>query len=107
MKEERVSATQARIRFGELMRKVAENRQTYIVERGGEPAVVVLSVEEYKDLRQAAADRHREQAYAALEGIAQLQEAIWATEDAGQIPSAEEVIAEVRNGRHEQLDHLH
>ena len=45
-----VSATEARIRFGELMRQVVENREAIVVERGGKSHVVVISVEEYERL---------------------------------------------------------
>jgi prevent-host-death family protein len=41
-----VSATEARIHFGELMRQAVENHETTIVERGGKSHVVVMSVEE-------------------------------------------------------------
>jgi prevent-host-death family protein len=39
-----VSATEARIHFGELMRRAVEKQVPTIVERGGEPHVVILSV---------------------------------------------------------------
>ena len=45
-----VSATEARIRFGDLMRRAIESHEAIIVERGGEPHVVVLSVAENKRL---------------------------------------------------------
>jgi len=40
----RVSATEARIRFGELMRRAVEDKEAIIVERGGKLYVVVVSV---------------------------------------------------------------
>jgi prevent-host-death family protein len=46
--ERTVSATEARIHFGELMRKVVEHDETVIVERSGKPQVVVLSFDEYQ-----------------------------------------------------------
>ena len=46
-----VSATEARIRFGELIRRVVEEREPVLVERGGKPYVVLLSVEEYERLK--------------------------------------------------------
>lgn len=49
-----ISATEARVRFGELMRQVTEKGQPVIVEREGKPQVVVLSVAEYDRLRRAA-----------------------------------------------------
>lgn len=48
-----VSATQARIRFGELMRQAAETHEPVTVERDGRPYVVVLSVEAYRRLQNA------------------------------------------------------
>jgi prevent-host-death family protein len=45
-----VSATEARVHFGELLRAVAEEGTTYIVERGGKPQAVVISAEEYDEL---------------------------------------------------------
>ena len=46
-----VTATEARVRFGELMRRVVEHEETVVVEKSGEPKVVVLSVAEYERLR--------------------------------------------------------
>jgi prevent-host-death family protein len=46
-----VSATEARTRLGELMRRAVEGHETIIVERRGKPRVVILSVEEYQRLR--------------------------------------------------------
>jgi len=46
-----ISATEARIHFGELMRRVVERGEPVIVERGGKPEVVVLSIAEYERLR--------------------------------------------------------
>ncbi len=46
-----MSATEARVHFGELMRRVVEGQEPVIVERGGKPQVVVLSVAEYERLR--------------------------------------------------------
>jgi prevent-host-death family protein len=45
-----VSATEARIHFGELMREAVETNEAIVVERGGKSHVVVLSVEEYERL---------------------------------------------------------
>jgi prevent-host-death family protein len=61
-----VGATEARIRFGELMRRVAEQKTCVIVERGGKPWVVVLThhftipvlqvAEPFEDLRLNSAE---------------------------------------------------
>jgi prevent-host-death family protein len=45
-----VSATEARIHFGELMREAVETNEAIVVEHRGKPHVVVLSVEEYERL---------------------------------------------------------
>lgn len=46
-----ISATEARVHFGELMRRVAEGDETVVVERVGKPQVVVISLAEYDRLR--------------------------------------------------------
>jgi len=51
-----VTATEAQIRFGELIRRVAEDRESVIVERGGKPQAVVLSVPEYERLLKGQQD---------------------------------------------------
>lgn len=50
-----VSATEARIRFGELMRRAVETHEPITVERAGKPWVVILSVESYRRLEEARA----------------------------------------------------
>lgn len=48
-----VSATEARIHFGQLMREIVESQEAIIVERGGKPHVVLLSISEYERMRAA------------------------------------------------------
>lgn len=43
-----ISATEARIHFGELMRSVVEKGETVVVERAGKPQVVMLSIAQYE-----------------------------------------------------------
>jgi prevent-host-death family protein len=50
-----MSATQARVHFGEVLRRV-ENNETITVERGGQPMAVILSVAEYEKLRSGERD---------------------------------------------------
>jgi len=45
-----MSATEARVRFGELLRAVTERGETVIVEHHGKPAVAFVSVAEYERL---------------------------------------------------------
>ncbi len=51
---ETLSATEARVHFGQLLRRVRTTGQPVLVERGGAPQVVVLSVAEYERLRGAS-----------------------------------------------------
>jgi prevent-host-death family protein len=42
-----VSATEARVHFGEVLRGVVDKGETVVVERSGKPRAVVLSITEY------------------------------------------------------------
>ena len=92
-----VSATEARIHFGELMRQVVENHEAIIVERGGKSHVVVISVEEYERLlkRQQQGD-WKELVHGAR---AQIQVELGDRT----LPRPEEILDQVREGRDEQL----
>lgn len=46
-----VSATEVRIRFGEMIQRVNNNQETIIVERFGEPQIVLLSLIQYQRLK--------------------------------------------------------
>lgn len=52
-----ISATEARIRFGELMRLAVEKGEVVIVARGGKPYVTILPFSEYKRLREREKER--------------------------------------------------
>jgi prevent-host-death family protein len=43
----RVDAHQARTQFGQIMDRAVENNERFVVERRGEPAVVIMSVEDF------------------------------------------------------------
>jgi prevent-host-death family protein len=61
-----ISATEARVHFGDLLHRVIEGHETVLVERGGHPQVVVLSVTEYERLlSQRASEGWRDRAAAA------------------------------------------
>jgi prevent-host-death family protein len=92
-----VSATQARIRFGELMRQAVENRETIIVERGGKSHVVVLSVEEYERLIKG----QRQGDWKELVRGARAQ--IQADLGGRKLPRPDEILDLVRKERDEQL----
>jgi prevent-host-death family protein len=92
-----VSATEARIRFGELMRQAVENHETIIVERGGRSHVVVMSVEEYERLLK----RQQQGAWRELVHGARAQ--IQAELGERTLPRPEEILDQIREGRDEQL----
>lgn len=97
-----ITATEARVRFGEMMRRIAENQEAIIVERGGKPQIVMLSLSRYRQLLAAQQGRESwqeklEQAHVKL-----------ATELAGKnVPDAAEMIRQMRKTRDEQFMDLH
>ena len=46
-----ISATDARIRFGEVMKRAYSGQEHLIVEKGGIPLVVIMSVPDYEQMR--------------------------------------------------------
>jgi len=95
-----ISATEARIHFGELLRRVAQRRETVFVERGGRPQVVMLAVPEYERLISSSqAGNWRERAHEARDRIK--------AEIGGRdLPAAEGVVQQGREERDEQLDRM-
>lgn len=99
--ERTISATEARVHFGELLRRVVEEGQPVIVERGGKPQAVVLSLAEYERLR---AHDTKERRHDLLARIERLAEEISARRDGLPLtPPPEEVIRQMREERDEQL----
>ncbi|MGA6983045.1 MAG: type II toxin-antitoxin system Phd/YefM family antitoxin [Candidatus Sulfotelmatobacter sp.] len=45
--ERRVDAHVARTQFGQIMSRAIENNERFVVDRRGEPAVVIMSVEDF------------------------------------------------------------
>lgn len=52
-----VTATEARVHFGELMRQVVETGEAVTVERSGSPEVVIAPVAEWERLRALSGKR--------------------------------------------------
>jgi len=73
MVERRISATEARVHFGELLDSVSKRNDIVFVQRAGAPAVVVVSLEEWQ--------RRCEQASDPWAGIAEEMEEHWAYMD--------------------------
>ena len=96
--ERRVTATEARVHFGELLRDVSERGSVVVVERGGQAQAVVLSMDEYRRLRaretplKAWLERADEVATAIQRGLA-----------GRPMPDADELI---EAGREERFDAL-
>ncbi len=98
-----VSATEARIRFGELIRRVVEEQEPVLVERGGKPYVVILSVEEYERLK---AIRSKETWRETVEEILRLGSRIKSRRKGKSLTPPEEIIHELRKERNAQLSGL-
>ena len=92
-----VSATEARIHFGELMRQAVENHEIIVVERGGRPHVVVISVEEYERLLKG------QQGGDWKELVHGARAQIQAELGDRTLPRPEEILDQIREGRDEQL----
>jgi prevent-host-death family protein len=96
MMEKVISATEARVHFGELMRRVTEHNEPVIVERGGKPEVVVISFAEYERLCANHADNW-------LERVDKVREQIRRELGGRTLPPPEDVIREMREERDAQL----
>ena len=62
--ERTISATEARVKFGELMQRVADSGETVIVERDGVPRVAILSIDSYKPVSYTHLDVYKRQSSA-------------------------------------------
>jgi prevent-host-death family protein len=93
-----ISATEARIHFGELMRRVVEQQEPVIVEHSGKPHVVIVSVEAYERL-QAKAEAREDWRELVPQARAQVRS------DLGERPLTppEDVLRELREARDDQL----
>jgi prevent-host-death family protein len=71
-----VSATEAKNRFGTMLQRVARDDAPLIVERGGKPVAVLMSIAAYEATRRAAATPSRSRRELAQEAIG-----MWANRD--------------------------
>lgn len=94
--ERRITATAARVRFGEVMRRVAKEGERIIVERAGQPQVVILSVADYEWLKAA---QRPESWRAALERAIQAGVRIRVRREGKPLTPADEIIRQVREER--------
>lgn len=94
-----VSATEARVHFGELMQDAVQHQQPIVVERAGKPQVVILAYDRYQQLVREENDDWR---VLLAQGHAKVN-----TFRAGQtLPSAAEMVDEGRKARDEELSNL-
>lgn len=98
----KVSATEARVHFGELMRRATAEQEAIIVERGGEPHVVILSVTQYERLKAA-----RETQIGWLERVDAARKRAAADLGGRSLPPAEDIIRAMREQRDDEFLDLH
>ncbi len=99
--ERRISATDARTRFGELMRHVVEKQEPVFVERSGVPHVVVISVDQCERLR-AAQEEQEDWRELVRHARAQVRADVGDHE----LTAPEDMLREVREERDEPLARL-
>lgn len=93
-----VTATEARVHFGELMRRVVENEETVIVERAGKPQVAVVPVAAYERLTAQSPARPHWQ-----ELLEKAHDRIRRDLGDRELPPAEELLREMREERSAHL----
>ena len=96
--ERTISATEARVRFGEVMRRVVEADETVIVERDGIPRVAIISIDNYYQLKGEESPWLRWQ-----NDLHDLHERLRSELGGRQLPSSVEIIRQMREERDEQL----
>lgn len=98
-----VSATDARVHFGELMRQVTETKQAVVVERGGKPTVAIVPAEEYEEWRAEMRRKRWDEWWKELEAL----HARLAEERGGQAPpeiDVAEMINDMREERSREIE---
>lgn len=101
--KQRLSATEARVHFDELLRRVSQDGEVFVVERSGEPSAVVLPLDEYRRLRQSNADSG---GLEILDRARALREQIKARRGGRPSPVPEDLFEEARELRAQALDEL-
>ena len=99
--ERTISATEARIRFGELMQRVADGGETVIVERDGVPRIAIISIDSYNQFKGEESPWEQWEA-----NLRRLHERIRAELGDAQLPSSVDIIRQMREERDEQLASL-
>jgi len=101
--EHHVTATQARVHFGALLRRVVADGECVVVERSGQPTAVLLSIGEYRRLKSASNQAPGHQRLA----LAREARHRTALELAGKIPPLpEDLLNELREDRRDHFPDL-
>lgn len=95
-----VSATEARVHLGELLRTVSESDAHVAIERGGKPVAVILSQAEYDRLTGKATATQGDW----WEAVLASQRAWAEARENGTLPDTVELLREAREERDRQLD---
>ncbi len=96
-----VSATEARIHFGELLQRVVRQGDRITIERAGKPQAVMLSVDDFERLLSAS-----RQAPDWQELLVSARALIQFELRGQRLPSPDEIVRQGREQRDEQLSHL-
>lgn len=97
--EESISATEARVHFGHWLQRVKEHDVRLIVEKGGRPDAVLVSMAAYRKLQEAQQVRAD---LDVLDRARSLRETIRARRKGSPLPAPEEVIAVLRQERDDE-----
>jgi prevent-host-death family protein len=98
--EQNISATEVRVHFGHWLRRVKEQDVTIIVEKGGRPEAVLLSMAAYGKLQEV---QHLRGGFDVLARARALRETIRARRNGRPLSTPEDVIAEMREERADEL----
>lgn len=95
----KISATNARIRFGEVMNNA--QYEPVVVERDGIPRVVVISIREYQQLKKAGKDRNWQQL------VSEARQKVNLDMKGKKLQTITQTIQELREDRDEHISHLY
>mgnify|MGYP000964013507 CR=1 FL=1 len=102
MKQRRVvSATEARVHFGELMQEALRSEEPIVVEKSGKAQIVLLAYDRYVELVAGVADADSWQSRLALG-----HQMVAADAGSKPLPTAVEVIRRARDARSKELGNL-
>lgn len=93
-----VSATEARVHFGEMMRKVVQEQEPIVVERDGKPQIVLISVKQYEQFKALSPAKRSWE-----EMLAEVHQLVARELEGKTLPPADEIIREMREERDAHL----